>query len=135
MKKYTRFLVCWLVLLFTAASVFAQEGFNGPQAANTGGYVGPRAAGGQYHQAVASVQQAMALPNNSRVTLTGNIIQSLGREYYTFSDSTGQITVEIDREYWGGLAVGPTDRVQIWGKLERKRNGQFDIDVDTLRRL
>ena len=134
MKKYTAFFVCCLAFFLSVANVFAQEGFNGPQAGNAG-FVGPRAASGQYHQAVASVQQAMALPHNSRVTLTGNITQSLGRERYTFSDSTGQITIEIDRELWGGLTVGPTDRVQIWGKLERQRNGQFEIDVDIIRRL
>ena len=128
MKKYTVFGICFLALFLLTASIFA-EGFTGPTAP------APAAgnAGVVYQQV--TVAQATALPNNSRVLLTGNLVNSTRRNYYTFRDTTGEIIVEIEAKYWGGLTVGPNDRIQIYGKLERKRDGRIEVEAAIVRKL
>ena len=69
-----------------------------------------------------TVNQARDLPHNSWVIINGNIINSLpGGQNYTFRDSTGEVTVEIDRRVWRGLSIGPSDVVQIQGELQKER--------------
>ena len=132
MKKYTFYVICSLILFFPAASVYTQEGFTGPQA----GFVGPSAANnsGQFYQHT-TVVQAMTLPNNSRIVLTGNLVNSPRRNYYTFRDASGETIIEIEQKYWGGISVGPNDRVQIYAKLERKRDGRIEIEAAIIRRI
>ena len=47
---------------------------------------------------VTTVKQAKTMPDDSYVTLKGSITQRLTSDEYTFKDSTGTITVEIDSE-------------------------------------
>ena len=81
-----------------------------------------------------TVNEARNLHHGSWVILTGTIVNSLGKEYYTFRDSTGEITVEIERKVWRGLSVGVSDRVEIHGELEQKK-GQYSIEVKAIRGL
>jgi uncharacterized protein (TIGR00156 family) len=81
-----------------------------------------------------TVSEARRLPNKSWVILTGNIVNALRDEYYTFRDSTGEITVDIERKVWRGLSVGVSDRVEISGELEIKR-GQTSIEVKAVRKI
>jgi uncharacterized protein (TIGR00156 family) len=113
-----------MAALLSAASVFGQ-GFTGP---------GAGAASGQVQ--TVTVAQARGLPDNSLVILTGNIVQSQGRERFTFRDSTGDITIEIDRDLWAllGLSVVPTDQVEIRGEIDIE-NRVAEIDVKYLRKL
>jgi uncharacterized protein (TIGR00156 family) len=129
MKKYTAFFVCCLVTYFTAAAVFAQQGsgFTGPAAPGTANR--PEQA-----QAV-TVAQLDTVPNKNYVILTGNIVQSVGRENYTFRHSTGEITVEMDRKYWQGFSVGPYDTVEIIAKVEKKLFGKIEAEAKGIRRL
>ena len=100
-----------LVLLFFLGmtGIYAHEGFTGPGKAR------------QYQ--TVTVSQAKNLPDDFLVILTGNIIQSLGDEKYTFRDSTGDITIEIDRKVWRGLSVGVSDTVEIQGEVDVGRRG------------
>ena len=132
MKKYTVFGISCFVLLFSAISVFAQEGFTGPQAGFGG--LGAAQNTGYFYQP-ATVAQTITLPNNSRIILTGNLVNSPRRTYYTFRDATGDAIIEIERKYWGGISVGPNDRVQIYAKLERKREGRIEIEAAIIRKL
>ena len=127
MKKYTFLALFCLAVLFSAGNVFAQQGgFTGPSALGTAN-VG--------YQAV-TVSQLHTLSNNkTHVTLTGNIIQSVGRNNYTFRDSTGEITIKIDRHYWWNLSVSPSDRIQLLVEAERKRNGKIEIKTKGIRSL
>ena len=126
MKKFMVFGICTLILLLNCLSVYAQEGFIGPNASGTNTR--------QFYQPV-TVSQIFTLHHNSQITLTGNLINSPRRNYYTFRDATGEIIVEIERKYWGGLSVGPNDRVQIFAELERKRNGTIEVEVAIIRRI
>ena len=128
MKRYSVFVVFCLLAFFSAAGVFAQQGgFTGPSA--------PVTANGQTVYQAVTVSQLQTLPNNkSYVTLTGNLVQSVGRNNYTFRDSTGETTIKIDRHYWWNLTIGPTDRVQLLVEVEKKRNGRFEVEAKGLRK-
>ena len=79
-----------------------------------------------------TVAEARNLPLDSWVILTGYIVNALpGGRHYTFRDSTGEITVEIEWDVWRGLSVGPSDRVTIYGELETRR-GQPSIEVEAI---
>ena len=80
-----------------------------------------------------TVEEVKNLPADSWVTLSGYITQMLRNEHYIFTDSTGEITAEIEQEVWRGLSVGSQDRVEISGELEIKRR-QLIIDVKVIRR-
>ena len=81
-----------------------------------------------------TVSQARNIPDDTLVILTGNIIQSLGREKFIFRDSTGDI--EIDRNLWLllNLSVNANDRVEIRGEIDIE-NRVAEIDVKFFRKL
>ena len=79
-----------------------------------------------------TVMEARHLPDNSWVTLTGNIVNSLpGGRDYTFRDYSGEIIVRIDRRVWRGLFVDVSDIVEISGVI-RVRGQQVTINVETI---
>lgn len=67
----------------------------------------------------------------SYVTLTGNIVNHLRGDYYTFRDETGEIRVEIAPSLWGGRQVGPSDKVRLLGEVDRGIAGRY-VWVKTL---
>jgi len=81
-----------------------------------------------------TVNEAKNLSHGSWVVLTGTIVSSLGKEYYTFRDTSGEITVEIERKIWRGLSVGISDRVEIHGELEIK-GGRVSIEVKAVKKI
>ena len=127
MKKHTIFGIFCLMLFFSEITVYAQHGF-------TGSGMGGNNARGQpvtVGQPIA-VSEAMNLPRDSWVMLRGNITGSLpGGRYFTFRDSTGEITVEIEWDVWRGLTVNPNDTVEISGELEMSR-GRLTVDVSAI---
>jgi uncharacterized protein (TIGR00156 family) len=122
MKKNVFWCMCFLALAFSV-SVYGQ-GFAGPGGTNTG------------QVQTVTVVQARNLSDNSLVILSGNIVQSLGREKFTFRGSTGDIAVEIDRNLWllFDLSVNANDRVEIRGEVDIE-NRAAEIDVKYLRKL
>jgi uncharacterized protein (TIGR00156 family) len=62
--------------------------------------------------------------DNALVSLQGRIVRHLGGDDYRFADSTGEINVEIDTEYWP--ANTPID-----DKAEVRITGEFDKDILT----
>ena len=129
MKRDIMLIAGCLVIFFAAIAVFAQEGFNGPFAPGT-------AVPDRMQQARAvTVSQLSTVPNKTYVILTGTITQSIGREYYTFRDATGETTVEIENHIWRGLSVGPSDRVELTAQVEIKRGGRIEVEVKSIRKL
>jgi len=123
MKKHT-FLGIFFLLAFLSVTVLSgQEGFTGP------GY----STNARRYRTV-TVAEAKNLPDDTRVVLTGNIIQSLGDEKYSFKDATGDITIDIDRKIWRGLSIGIADTVEIAGKVEVKKN-RVEIEVKNIRKM
>ncbi|MDO5639795.1 MAG: NirD/YgiW/YdeI family stress tolerance protein [Neisseria sp.] len=87
-------------------------------------------AGAASRATVQSVAEAKKLPDDTKVTLEGNVVKQISKERYEFRDRTGSITVEIDDEDWNGITVNARDTVRIDGEVEQKRNGTVEIDVD-----
>ncbi|WON75771.1 YgiW/YdeI family stress tolerance OB fold protein [Serratia sp. UGAL515B_01] len=127
MKKIA--LVTLLALCSTA--VFAQQGGfvdnNAPQAQQQGGFSGPSAT-------LTTVDKVKSMGDDTWVMLQGNIEQRVGDELYTFRDATGTITVEIDQKRWNGLSVGPKDKVQIEGKVDKEWSN-VEIDVKNIKKV
>ena len=100
------------------------------------GFTGPGPGLNTRQVQTVTVAQARNLPDDTLVILTGNIVQSLGRERYTFRDSTGDITIEIDRDLWLllDLTVSASDRVEIRGEIDID-NRVTEIDVKYIRKL
>ena len=124
-----------LILMFTLAALFCLPAPAAVLAQGSGGYQAEgrlaNQSGGGYTgsgaQAV-SVAEALKMPDDAWVTLTGKIDRQLGEEKYQFSDASGSITVEIDDEDWRGLSVGPDDIVVIQGEVDKEFTRR-EIDV------
>ncbi len=63
------------------------------------------------------------------VVLQGSLLNKISHEKYSFSDGTGEITVEIDDEDFGGKQVDPNTRIEIHGDVD-VRGSSVQIDVD-----
>ncbi|MGS3176585.1 YgiW/YdeI family stress tolerance OB fold protein [Aeromonas sanarellii] len=78
-----------------------------------------------------SVAQLKDLPDDSWVTLEGKLFKSLGGEIYLFSDTSGQVAVEIEQDLWRGITVGASDFIRIRGELDHTLI-KTEIDVQSL---
>ena len=126
MKKYSIFGICCLAAIFSATSIYAQQGFTGPSNTRT-----PQAQ-------MVTVAQAKTFTNETPVVLVGTITQHLGKNKYTFRDTSGEITVEIGKRLVNSITFGPNDRVEITGKADNEwtRNGpKYEIEVRSIRKL
>lgn len=115
--------------LVASSSVLAQ-GFTDGNVQTQSGFSGPT-------QGISTVKQVLdagMFSDGKPVTLTGRIKSSLGGEIYLFSDSTGQVTVEIDHDKWFGQSVTPTTNVQIIGEIDKNMSG-VKVDVDVIKIL
>jgi len=122
MKKIAMFATCSSVLV-TAANA----GFQPTAAAPAkGGFVG--------NETIVTVSQAKEMRDDTNVIMKGKIVAQVKGDKYTFEDSTGSITVEIDDEDWQGQTVTPADSVKIYGEVDRGLT-KTEIDVDTIQKL
>lgn len=121
-----RYIMAIMLAAFLAAPAYAafQGGPN-----QQGGFSGPGA-----QQAPMTVQQVKGLPDNTPVTLVGNIVAQLQGHHdnYTFRDATGEITVDIDHKYFRGQNVTPQNTVRISGKVDKDFGEPVEIDVKRL---
>ena len=107
------------ILALSTTSAFA--GFNGNTTPNGGFQSGT--------QSAISVKQALKAADNSMITLEGNITQQIDDDEFWFTDGTGQIKVEIERQVWNGLNVGPNDKIRIFGKLDNEVFDRAELEV------
>ena len=77
----------------------------------------------------ATVAEAQNMPDESIVILEGTITSNLGDETYIFTDSTGNINVEIDDEEWNGISPSTQDIIMIQGEVDKDGN-LVEIDVE-----
>ncbi len=121
-----RYLLALLLAVFIAAPAMAafqdpgmrQAGFSGPGAQTP----------------ATTVSQARGMPDDSRVTLTGQIVQQLPRDHdkYMFRDATGEIVVDIDQKDFRGQNVTPANTVRITGEVDKEFGRGAEIDVKYL---
>jgi len=81
-----------------------------------------------------TVTEARNLPKDSWAVLTGNIVNLLPGNKYTFRDSSGEIIVKIERKVWRGLFVDMGDTVEIRGEVEVDKR-EVSIDVKAIRKI
>ncbi len=115
------------MLALPACAASKQGGFAGPGSDPGGGFKGPG-------PALVTVEQAMSMADDSRVTLRGHIERSLGGDEYLFRDASGTIQVDIDRKRWQGQTITPTDLVEIQGKVD-KDFMSLEIDVKRISKV
>lgn len=98
--------------------------------ASAQGFTGPA----QSISTVKEVLNSSIFSDDMPVTLIGHIKSSQGGELYLFTDTTGEITVEIDHDKWLGQSVTPTTNLQIMGEVDSSLSG-VKVDVDTIKLL
>jgi uncharacterized protein (TIGR00156 family) len=79
-----------------------------------------------------TVAQALASRDDTNVVLRGTIVRSIGDERYTFKDTTGEVTIDVDNELWAGQLVSPQDTVEIHGEVDKEFMGGIEIDVSRI---
>jgi uncharacterized protein (TIGR00156 family) len=83
-------------------------------------FTGPSAQG-----APSTVADARNARIGTYVTLEGNIVERLREDYYTFSDGTDEIMVEVSPRTFAGQAVTPETRVRIVGEVDTGIAGRY----------
>lgn len=68
---------------------------------------------------ISTVAEALKMRDDTPVILEGKITHRIKKDTYQFTDSTGSITIEIDKKDWHGVDVRPTDTVQIHGEIDK----------------
>ena len=130
MKKSAALLAI-TALMTTPVLAVQQGGFVDPNASaphtQQGGFSGPDAS-------LVTVKQAQELKDDAWVTLRGNIEKRVGDEDYQFRDATGTLRVEIDDKRWDGQTIGPQDKVELQGKLDKDFNS-VELDVKRVRKI
>ena len=97
-------LACCMAMLL---AVPAWAGFKGPSAETT---------------RVETARAAVDASEGTTCVLTGNIVEHLTRDRYTFKDADGSVVVNIPPHVFGALEVTPADKVRITGEVRGKRN-------------
>jgi len=82
-----------------------------------------------------TVSAAKGLRDGALVRLTGTIVTTVVPEMYLFSDSTGDISIEIDNEVWvrsGIVNIATLSfpiKAEIEGEVDNERGSGAYIDV------
>lgn len=72
-----------------------------------------------------TVEEARDARLGSYLILTGNIVNHLRGDYYTFRDASGEIRVEIAPSVWLGRQIGPNDKVRLLGEIDSGVAGRY----------
>lgn len=109
-----------LILLLSILSATTVYGY---------GFVGPGSAGVVYQAA-----DALAAADDSPCVLEGHIIAKIqGRKNrYLFTDSSGQLILEIKRKVFGRLTITPATLVRVEGEIDVSDKYPNEIEVDNL---
>ncbi len=63
------------------------------------------------------------------VILSGKLTRQLKHDKYEFTDKTGSIEVEIDRDVFAGRQIGPDTTIEIYGKVDKDLMQKPKIEV------
>lgn len=66
-----------------------------------------------------TVAQAVAAPDDSKVVVTGEIVQQIDKEHLLLRDGSGQITVEVDDDVLGEVKFAPDAEIRVFGTIDR----------------
>lgn len=65
-----------------------------------------------------SVEDALEVRIGTYAVVTGQIVNQLGENYYTFRDDTGEIRIEIEPQVWQNREVGPQTTVRLHVEID-----------------
>ncbi|MDR1009229.1 MAG: NirD/YgiW/YdeI family stress tolerance protein [Rickettsiales bacterium] len=82
--------------------------------------------------AASTVAEAKNMRDETHVVLEGVIERKIKHERYLFNDGTNTIVLEIDDDVWLGLNVSETDRVRVFGEVDRSMFRDTKVDVETI---
>jgi uncharacterized protein (TIGR00156 family) len=127
-EKQMKTIATFFAGVLLAGAAFAQTagGYAGGASTGPGGFTGP--------SNVVTVEHAKSLKDDAKVTLQGTIQSHIGGENYIFKDASGTVEVEIDNRRWAGQTISATDRVEIFGEIDKDWNS-LTIDVKRIRKL
>ena len=99
-----------------------------------GGFTGPASEQANSERSTISVAQAKRMSEDSMVTLTGYIVESLGKEMYLFktADSSDTIEVEIEAEEWRNITADDKTMLKIVGEVDSEWGSNY-IEVEFLK--
>ena len=64
--------------------------------------------------------------------VTGQIINQIREDYYTFQDDTGEIRVEISPELWENRPVNPQTTVRLFVEVDMNMFGRRYLWVESI---
>jgi len=114
-------------IIFVSGSAFAD--FNGPSA-----YPAGSGFNGGVNYSVSSIKDVMGMYDDQIAVIQGNIVQRLSDDKFLFRDKTGEMVVEIDYKYWGGLQVDEKNILELTGKVDRDYNS-VTLDVFMVKKI
>lgn len=72
------------------------------------------------HQPMNStIAEAVAAPDDTKVVITGAIVQQTDEKHLLLRDSTGQITVKVSHDMLGEVKFAPDAQVRVYGEVDR----------------
>ncbi len=66
-----------------------------------------------------SIGEALAVPDESKVVVTGQVVQQIDSDHYLLRDNTGSITARIDADMFGKVKVAPDTHLRIGGTVDQ----------------
>ena len=114
-------------VIFVSGSAFAD--FNGPSVYPAG----PGFNGG-VNYSVSSIKDVMGMYDDQIAVIQGNIVQRLSDDKFLFIDKTGEMVVEIDYKYWGGLQVDEKNILELTGKVDKDYNS-VSLDLFMVKKI
>lgn len=66
-----------------------------------------------------SVGEALAVPDDSKVVVTANVVQQIDSDHFLLRDSSGSITAHIDEDILGKVKIAPDARLRVGGTVDQ----------------
>ena len=66
-----------------------------------------------------TISEALAVPDDSKVVVTGQVVQQIDAKHYLLRDDSGQITANIDKDLLGEVKLAPDARLRIGGTVDQ----------------
>lgn len=72
------------------------------------------------HQPMNStIAEAVAAADDTKVVVTGAVVQQIDERHLLLRDSTGQITVQVSHDMLGEVKFAPDAQVRVYGEVDR----------------
>ncbi len=66
-----------------------------------------------------TISEAVAAPDDTKVVVTGGIVEQTDANHLLLRDSTGQIMVKADEDLLGKVKFAPDSQLRVYGEIER----------------